>query len=118
MVPAKFRIGPLVRAVSERLADRIVRVALNGATLAIAGTAGTIDDQPFTMTDTEARLLAQLATRPDVVHSKTDLLAAVWDDQTADPHLVEVAVGRLRRRLGPHRAAIASVHRRGYMLRT
>ena len=118
VVPAKFRIGPLVRAVADRLAERIVRVTLGGATVAIAGTGGTIDGEPFTMTDTEARLLAELAARPNVVRAKSDLLAAVWGDQGADPHLVEVAIARVRRRLGRHGAAIASVHRRGYVLRT
>jgi DNA-binding response OmpR family regulator len=42
----------------------------------------------------------------------------VWRDETNDPHLVEVTVARLRRRLGPHGVAVASVHRRGYTLRT
>jgi DNA-binding response OmpR family regulator len=70
------------------------------------------------LTDTEARLLAQLAAQPDVVRTKGELLASVWGDQHADPHLVEVAIARLRRRLGRHGAAIASVHRRGYVLRT
>jgi uroporphyrinogen-III synthase len=118
VVPAKFRIGPLVRAVADRLAQRIVRVTLLGATVALAGTAGTIDGKPFTMTETEARLLAHLAAQPNVVRAKSDLLAAVWGDQGGDPHLVEVAIARVRRRLGPHGAAIASVHRRGYVLRS
>ena len=118
VVPAKFRIGPLVRAVSDRLSERVIRITLDGASVVIAGTGGTINGQAFTMTETEARLLAQLASQPNVVRSKSDLLAAVWDDQCADPHLVEVAVARVRRRLGPYGAAIASVHRRGYVLRT
>lgn len=118
VVPTKYRIGPLVRAVSDRLSDRVIRITLDGAHLVIAGTAGTINGEAFTMTETEARLLAQLASQPNVVRSKSDLLAAAWDDQCADPHMVEVAVARLRRRLGTHGAAIASVHRRGYVLRS
>ncbi len=118
VVPVTNRIGPLVRAVSQRLAQRVIRLELDGANIVITGTAGTINDAPFTMTDTEARLLTQLAAQPNVVRTKSDLLGAVWGDQHADPHLVEVAIARLRRRLGPHGRAIASVHRRGYALRT
>jgi DNA-binding response OmpR family regulator len=77
-----------------------------------------IDGEAIAITDIEARLLAALAARPGAVHAKADLLRDVWGDATADPHVVEVAVARLRRRLGPHGRAIASMHRRGYVLRT
>jgi DNA-binding winged helix-turn-helix (wHTH) protein len=59
-----------------------------------------------------------LAGQPNVVFTKADLLRVVWGDDSADPHVVEVAMGRLRRRLGRAGAAIAAVHRRGYSLRT
>jgi uroporphyrinogen-III synthase len=117
-VPETWRIGPLVRAVTQRLAERVIRLTLDSAYVVIAGTAGLIDDQPFTLTDTEARLLADLAAQPNVVRAKNELLASVWGSQARDPHLVEVTIGRLRRRLGRHGSAIASVHRRGYVLRT
>jgi DNA-binding winged helix-turn-helix (wHTH) protein len=42
----------------------------------------------------------------------------VWGDRSTDPHVVEVAIGRLRQRLGDHGSSIASVYRRGYALRT
>ena len=67
--------------------------------------------------DIEARILAMLAARPNVVITKAELLHAVWGNTTLDPHAVEVAIGRLRRRLGEPGAAVASVHRRGYALR-
>jgi DNA-binding winged helix-turn-helix (wHTH) protein len=51
------------------------------------------------------------------VIAKVDLLTEVWSDRTADPHVVEVAVARLRHRLGTHGSSIESVHRRGYTLR-
>jgi DNA-binding response OmpR family regulator len=119
VVPDAWRLGPLVRAVSDRLAGRALRVQLPDDTeVTITGTVVAIDGHEITVTDIEARLLAALAARPNVVQAKADLLRDVWGDATADPHVVEVAVARLRRRLGSHGRAIASMHRRGYLLRT
>jgi uroporphyrinogen-III synthase len=118
VVPAAWRLGPLVRAVAERLIEHRLEVGLAGADVVVSGTVVTVNGEPVTLTDVEARLLATLAARPNVVFAKTDLLSEVWGDSTADPHAVEVAVARLRRRLGTHGSAVESVHRRGYMLRS
>ena len=118
VVPRTWRLGPLVRAVSERLMERTVRLDVGGRQLSIAGNLVTIDDDPVLFTDTEAQVLTLLANRPNVVHAKADLLRAVWRDAGADPHVVEVAVARLRRRMGPLGGSIASVYRRGYTLKT
>ena len=67
---------------------------------------------------TEARLLSTLAGRANVVLSKRELATAVWRDPALDLHAVEMAVMRLRRRMGSLGTAIAVVHRRGYALRT
>jgi DNA-binding winged helix-turn-helix (wHTH) protein len=40
----------------------------------------------------------------------------VWRDPTADPHVVEVAVARLRKRLQPVGLTLEAVHRRGYRI--
>lgn len=117
VVPTAWRLGPLVRAVAERLVGRSVSVQLDGVELVISGTAVTIGGKPLTCTDTEARLLSVLAAQRGTVCAKADLLRSVWGDEHADPHVVEVAVNRLRRRLGEHGAAITAVHRRGYLLR-
>jgi uroporphyrinogen-III synthase len=118
VMPDAWRLGPLVRSVADELVARTVGVDMLGARLCLAGTHATIDGEPVTLTDIESRVLAVLAMRPNYVHTKRDLLQAVWGSQDGDPHAVEVAVGRLRRRLGASGAAIASIHRRGYMLRT
>jgi uroporphyrinogen-III synthase len=117
VVPAAFRLGPMVRAVTDRLVDRAVRVRLGGHELTLSGNHLCIDDTDQLLTDTEARLLGALAARPNVVWAKRDLAVTVWRDAETDPHTVEVAVARLRRRLGPLGPSIASVHRRGYVLR-
>jgi uroporphyrinogen-III synthase len=117
VVPTAWRLGPLVRAVAGRLGERTLRVELDGTEAVLAGTVATVGGEPVELSDTEAKLFATLAERPNAVFTKHHLLRTVWGDDSADPHLVEVAVARLRRRLGPHGRAVASVHRRGYTLR-
>ena len=116
VVPPAARLGPLVRAVTDRLVSRTVTGRLEGADITLTGTVATIAGQAFDLTETEARLLGALAAHPGVVVSKAALLRTVWGDEAADPHVVEVTVARLRRRLGPYGASLASVHRRGYVL--
>jgi uroporphyrinogen-III synthase len=117
VVPAAWRLGPLVRAVADRLAERTVRLEVRGVPMSIAGTAVTIGGAEVTLSDIEARVLATLAAKPNIVFTKAEILQAVWGNGDLDPHAVEVAVARLRRRLGPPGEAVASVHRRGYALR-
>ncbi len=115
--PDAYRLGPLVRAVAERLASRRVTVELGTGTMVLSGHAVLICGEQVALSDTEARLLATLAQRPNAVLSKERLLRTVWGGEAHDPHTVEVAVARLRKRLGPHGGAVRSVHRRGYTLR-
>ena len=117
VVPRVARLGPLVRTVAEALGDRTAFVPLGGGELVLAGTVVRIGGDRMELTDTEARLLASLAARPGAVLAKEDLLRQVWGDAADDTHVVEVTVGRLRRRLGTHGSAIAAVPRRGYALR-
>lgn len=117
VMPDVFRLGPLVRAVADALVAQAITVEVGGNSLVITGNVATIDGEAVTLTDTEARLLATLARKPNVVFTKEHLLRAVWGSETEDPHAVEVGVARLRRRLGTHGRAVASVHRRGYTLR-
>lgn len=113
VVPGSSRLGPLVRAVGERLVERARRVG----SLVITGNVVRCGDHRVELSDIEARILAVLAERPGTVLSKTDLLAEVWGRDATDPHLVEVAIGRLRRRMGAQGAAVVMVPRRGYVLR-
>lgn len=113
VVPRTWRLGPLVRSVGERLLERSRRVG----DLVITGNVVRSGDRRVELTDIDARILAALAVRPGTVVAKAELLRDVWGDPGGDPHLVEVAVGRLRRRLGPDGGAIAAVPRRGYVLR-
>jgi DNA-binding response OmpR family regulator len=85
--------------------------------MVLSGNAVFIAGEPLYLSDTEARLLATLAARPNVVFTKEQLLRTVWAETVEGSHTVEVGIARLRKRLGPHGGAIRSVHRRGYTLR-
>jgi uroporphyrinogen-III synthase len=117
VMPRTWRLGPLVRAVAERLVERTLTVDLRGSTMTISGNLVTVDDESVVLTDTEARVLTVLASEPNHVYAKVDLLRQVWRDEDADPHVVEAVVNRLRRRLGPSGRSISAVYRRGYTLR-
>ena len=114
--PDTFRLGPLVRAVARRLADRRLTVEIGSTTMMLGGTAVLIGGESLSLSPSEARLLATLARRPNAVLAKEQLLRAVWPHSTADSHTVEVAVARLRKRLQPYGVSVRSVRRRGYTL--
>jgi uroporphyrinogen-III synthase len=117
VVPSAARLGPLIRAVTDQLVSRARAIELDQqTTLSLRGTVARIGDDRIALSDIDARLLAVLAGRPGVVITKADLLREVWGDPDGDPHVVEVAIGRVRRRLGRFGSAIRSVPRRGYLL--
>ncbi|WP_203567548.1 response regulator transcription factor [Aestuariimicrobium ganziense] len=69
------------------------------------------------LTETERKLLAQLAKHPDRVVSKTQLLTAVWGYNGYDENIVEVHISSLRRRLEAHGPRVIHTLRgRGYRL--
>ena len=117
VVPRIARLGPLVRAVADALVARTAVVSLRRGQLVLSGNVVRVGEDRVALSDTEARLLATLAARPGAVLAKEDLLRQVWGEAADDTHVVEVTVGRLRRRLGSHGGAIAAVPRRGYALR-
>jgi DNA-binding response OmpR family regulator len=77
-------------------------------------------DFEIELTGRETNLLAALFDRPNQVVSKSDLLDIVWgSDFAGDPNVVEVYVGRLRRKLEGLLGAdhIETVRGVGYRLR-
>ncbi len=59
-----------------------------------------LDEKEIEFTKTEFNLLAYLAQRPNVVHSRASLLTNVWGDDTfVIDRTVDVHVGKLRRKL-------------------
>ena len=75
----------------------------------------TLAGEPVVMTHRELSLLEYLIRRPGQVVSKTDLLDHVRDaSEGADPNVVEVYVGYLRRKIG--RDKLETVRGAGYRL--
>lgn len=108
--------GP--KAVAERGSSARTEFSLAGRMAELRGRLLRIDGADVCeLSDRERSILLVLSERPGVVWSKQQLLDRVWSDDDVDLHAVEVAVGRLRKRLGPIGAAIETVIRRGYRVR-
>jgi DNA-binding response OmpR family regulator len=78
-----------------------------------------LDDAPVSVTRTEFRLLCVLAEHTGQVLSRAQLLEQVWQYDFADERLVDVHVGRLRRKIEADPAApqhLVTVRGLGYKL--
>jgi uroporphyrinogen-III synthase len=113
--PARWRLGPMVRCLAEALAPRRRVVPLAGGDAIVQGTSVAVGTEVVSLSRREAQLLTALADAGGAVVAKERLVRAVWEPGT-DPHVVEVTVARLRRRLGPAGGALQTVPRRGYRL--
>ena len=58
-----------------------------------------IDGREVALTRTEFRLLCELADRPGQVLARAQLLRSVWEYEFGDERLVDVHIGRLRRKI-------------------
>ncbi|MGA4669957.1 response regulator transcription factor [Propionibacteriaceae bacterium Y1923] len=75
------------------------------------------DGVEVSLTETERKILAELARFPGRVVSKTHLLTAIWGYDGYDENIVEVHISSLRRRLEAHGPRIIhTVRGRGYKL--
>lgn len=116
VVPVRSRLGSMVARLAEVLSDRSVAFVLGGEDVLLRGRVFEVPGARVELSERERDLLAALADRPGRVLSKSQLLAAAWPREQADEHAVEVAVARLRRRLGPRAHLLETVFRRGYRL--
>lgn len=115
--PDRPRLGPMVQVLASHLVARVTTLRLAGDRAVVQGRMVFVgDDQRFLLSHRERDLLLALAERPGAVLSKRELLSRVWHDRERDTHAVEVAVGRLRQRLGPAGCGVETVLRRGYRL--
>ncbi len=70
-----------------------------------------LDGRPVALTRTEFDLLAALAARPQTVLSRRQLVELVWDTHwTGDEHLVDVHIGRIRKKLRDEATAPRFIH--------
>jgi DNA-binding response OmpR family regulator len=67
--------------------------------------------EPVLLTRIEFDLLAALAAHPQLVLSRRQLVEMVWDTAwTGDAHLVDVHIGRIRKKLGDTAASPRFIH--------
>lgn len=114
--PKVGRLGLLVRALSDELATRRRSFTVGGRELVVQGSAVVADGVPASLSGRERAVFEALAARPGVVVERGTLLERIWGSADVDPHLLEVVVGRLRRRLGACAKAVEVTRCRGYRL--
>ena len=108
--PDRARLGAMVQALVATMSGLRRVITYRSATAIWQGSALVVgDDAPTLLTSGEARLLEVLLDRAPAVVPK-----AVLVERGTDVHAAEVAVARLRTKLGPLGAGICTVPRRGY----
>ena len=115
LFPDVGRLGLLVRLVTDELSSRRIELDLAGHHVVLQGSTAILDANAIELPTREAAVLATLAERPGAVVGKATLASRLWGPGT-DPHAVEVAVNRLRGRLGDAGAGLVTVRGRGYRL--
>lgn len=115
--PVASRLGSMVRALTDRLARERLVVRHQRRTMTVQGRAVEVRDgareRVLWLTTRERWLLDCLLRRRGAVATRAELRHAVWGS-TTDDHLLDVTVGRLRRRLGADGAMVETVPKRGY----
>ncbi len=114
--PQVGRLGLLVRALSDELVARRRTFTVAGMELTVQGSAIHADGDTAALSGRERAVFEALAARPGIVIDRATLLESIWGSAEVDPHLLEVVVGRLRRRLGRCAPAIEVTRSRGYRL--
>jgi uroporphyrinogen-III synthase len=114
--PVASRLGSMVRALTDRLAGERFTVRRRNQTMIVQGRAVEVHDAQeriLWLTTRERWLLDCLLRRRGAVATRSELARAVWGTST-DNHLLDVTVGRLRRRLGAVGVMVETVPKRGY----
>ncbi|MDQ6838507.1 MAG: uroporphyrinogen-III synthase [Actinomycetota bacterium] len=114
LTPPVGRLGLLIRTLGDHLSQRRRAYRLAGHNLIVQGGAIEVDGTVDHLPTQERAILDLLLRKPGAVIARETFLAQVWGSAGAEPHLLEVAVSRLRRRLGPAGTALHAVSGRGY----
>lgn len=115
LVPDRFRLGALVRAVVRELDQRRgLRVQTAAGPLRLLRSTALLDGEVLALPPAALAVLRRLAIARGAVVSRAELLD-VLPGQDQSPHAAEVAVARLREGL-PDRALVGTVIKRGYRL--
>ena len=116
IMPDRFRIGPMVRSLTDALVNSGRRSTISGVPISLQGRVVHLQTEVISLSERESGLLAMLLAAAPKVVSRTELLSSLWGADT-DAHVLEVTVARLRRRLPSVAIAIVAVPRRGYAVR-
>jgi uroporphyrinogen-III synthase len=116
LTPTVGRLGLLVRTLGDHLSARRRHFRVVGHELVVQGAALTLDGAADHLTAQERAIFELLARKLGGVVARDTFLTEIWGTSASDPHLLEVAIGRLRRRLGPAGSALQSIAGRGYCL--
>ncbi|MGW5638287.1 winged helix-turn-helix domain-containing protein [Streptomyces sp. NPDC003832] len=113
---AKDGPRPEIRPVATPAASPVHRSPDGVVRIDPARRVAEVDGRELDLTYLEFQLLAHLVLRPQQVHTRDRLVAAVWGyDHVGDGRTVDVHIARLRRKLGAaHRDRIVTVRRVGY----
>jgi uroporphyrinogen-III synthase len=113
VVPERYRLGALIRRVTEELVERHVRRFRSGGTaIELRGRCVLVDGRQVMLGPNALLLFTTLAGSASVV-SRQELVDRLPDG--LDDHALEVAMSRLRRALGVP-GLISTVVKRGYRL--
>lgn len=116
LVPEVGRLGLLVRALSDHFAGRRRTFHLDGTELVVQGSAIAVGGELAELAPRERAVFDLLSAVRGAVVPRHVLLTKVWGSGASDSHVLDVTVGRLRRRLGSCGSAIEAVSGRGYRL--
>ncbi|WP_370591110.1 uroporphyrinogen-III synthase [Saccharopolyspora montiporae] len=121
VVPDRFRLGAMVRALCQQLPDRHPTLPVAGHALQLRGHAAVVDGDIKPLSPNGKALLRVLLDRPGRVIPRAELATALnspdaaSNGRGADEHAVEQAVARLRAALGAP-DLVQTVIKRGYRL--
>jgi DNA-binding response OmpR family regulator len=94
------RIRAVLRRTNGRAADPVAEERHRDLTIDRAALVVRKDGQPVSLAPTELRLLLELSATPGRVHSRQQLLEAVWEQgYLGDSRLVDACVQRLRSKI-------------------
>lgn len=109
--PDRFRMGALVRTVTEELQARVVRTESPLGAIELRGRLVRVGDRRIALPPSGALIMKALITAGGAVVPKSELRTMVGNDD----HALEMAIGRLRGALATP-GLVTTVVRRGYRL--
>jgi len=109
------RLGSMIGLLAEHLGHRARCFDIAGQPVRLQGARIAVGDREIRLTPRERTLLEAMVAAGGAVLSKRTLSQVAWAG-TVSEHAVEVAVNRLRTKLGPAAAALETTNRRGYRL--